>query len=139
MNDDYELLHKFFKIFNEYKSQTTGWPLHRIVKTKKGGTKRWRMSKERFDTWFWKNYISTGLMTINLRRWEYEKLGREISYEEHYENFFKSEFGLSHAVRKDFAIKVLTLGCVAPQGSNKADAGLLEDAVATARLDRVLL
>lgn len=115
--DDYEILADFFKIFNAYSSQTTGWPLHKIVKTKKGGTKRWKMSYERHQVWFHKNFVRTDLMRLNLRRWDYEDraLGvkEDISYEEYYKDFFKSEFGFTHAVRREFAIKVLTLGYVA--------------------------
>jgi hypothetical protein len=108
--DDYEILADFFKIFNQYSSKTTGWPLHRIIRTKKGGIKRWRISYERHQVWFHKNFIVPDLMRLNLRRWEHKN---DIPYEEYYKDFFKSDFGFTHAVRKEFVLKVLTLGYVA--------------------------
>lgn len=109
MNDDYEILADFLKIFNAYKSEKTGWPNHKIIRTKKGGTRRWRTSYEKNQVWSHKNFIATDLMRLNLRRWEHQG---DIPYEEYYQDFFKSDFGFTHAVRKEFAIKVLTLGCV---------------------------
>ena len=71
------------------------------------------MSYEKHQVWFHKNFVRTDLMRLNLRRWDYEDRAiNEVSYEEYYKDFFKSEFGFTHAVRKDFAIKVLTLGFV---------------------------
>jgi len=108
--DDYEILADFFKIFNAYSSQATGWPLHRVVFTKKGYAKRWRTSYEKHQDWFHTHFVATDLMRLNLRRWEYKE--GDISYEEYYKDFFKSEFGFTHAVRREFAIKVLALGYV---------------------------
>lgn len=107
----YEILADFFKIFNKYSSQSTGWPLHRVVITKKGYAKRWRTNYEKHQAWFHTHFVATDIMRLNLRRWEYKK--EDVSYEEYYKDFFKSEFGFTHAVRKDFVIKVLTLGYVA--------------------------
>lgn len=113
--DDYEILADFFKIFNAYSSHKTGWPLHRVVRTKKGGTKNWRTSYEKHQNWFHTNFVATDLMRLNLKRWEYKDrlIKEEVSYEEYYKDFFKSDFGFTHAVRRDFALKVLTLGYVA--------------------------
>lgn len=114
--DDYEILADFFKIFNAYLSLTTGWPNHRVVRTKRGTFKNWRVSWDRHQVWFHTHFVATDLMRLNLRRWEYKEqvLGvkGDISYEEYYEDFFKSEFGFTHAVRKDFVLKVLSLGYV---------------------------
>lgn len=109
MNED-ELLRKFFEIFNEYQSQVTGWPRHRIIQTKRG-PRRWRMSHERLNVWFHKNFIRPDLMRANLVGWEFKDDGK-ISYEDYYRDFYRSDFGWVWAVRKDFLVKTLTLGCV---------------------------
>jgi hypothetical protein len=82
------------------------------------------MSKERHDAWFQKNFIETDLMRPNCEKWAWagadwdkrEKVFLDASecarYEEYYKDYFKSDFGFTFAVRKDFAIKVLTLGYV---------------------------
>jgi hypothetical protein len=110
VKDDYDILTDFFKIFNAYSSQNTGWPLHRVVKTKRGRTRNWRTSYEKHQVWFHTHFVATDLMRLNLRRWEYKE--GDITYEEYYKDFFKSEFGFTHAVRKDYIIKVLALGYV---------------------------
>lgn len=107
---NYELLRKFFDIFNDYQSQVTGWPRHRIVQTKRG-PRNWRMSHDRFNVWFHKNFILTDLLRANLGEWEF-KDDEKISFEDYYRDFYRSEFGFMYAVRKDFLVKVLTLGSV---------------------------
>lgn len=109
--DDYDILQKFFRILNDHTSKVTGWPLHRTVRTRKGGTKRWRMSKERHDSWFHSRFFATDLLRPNLKRWEFKDDGL-VSYEEYYRDFYKSQHGFTCAVRKDFLLKALTLGIV---------------------------
>lgn len=114
MNED--LLRKFFEIFNEHQSQVTGWPQHRIIQTKRG-PRRWRMSHERLHVWFHKNFIRTDLMRANLGRWEFKDDGK-ISFEDYYRDFYRSDNGYVWAVRKEFLVKVLTLGSI-PVGFTK--------------------
>jgi hypothetical protein len=108
--EEYDLLRKVCEIVNEYTSKTTGWPRHRIIETKKG-SRSWRMSKERHDAWFRKKFILPDLMRPHIHFEEFKDDGL-VSYEEYYKDFYRSEFGFTMAVRKDFAIKVLALGYV---------------------------
>jgi hypothetical protein len=123
--EDYDILRRFFDIFNEHQSQVTGWPMHRFVKTKKGGTRRWRLGRDRFEAWINKNFVETGLMKPYRHVWEwvgadwdkreYARLddrSPRARYEEHFEGFYASDRGFTYAVRKDFALKVLALGHV---------------------------
>jgi hypothetical protein len=112
MKDEYELMGKVMSIVNEYTSSVTGWPLHRVVHTKKGRTRRWRMSYDRYQVWFHKNFIKTDLMRVNLRDWEFKDDGL-ISLEEYYKDFYKSDYGWTYAIRKEWALKILALGYVA--------------------------
>lgn len=123
MKNDQEILRKFLDIFNEYKSQKTGWPKHRIVKTRNGKTRRWRMSRDKLDAWLYKNFIKTGLMKKNYHEWEWAGADwdkrvhvslddkQRSSYEEYFKGFYKSD-GITYAVQKEFAIKVIALGYV---------------------------
>jgi len=123
--EDYDILRRFFDIFNEYNSQVTGWPMRRVVKTKKGGTRRWRLGRDRMDAWFNKNFVETGLMKPHLHVWEFkgtdwdkrdyarlEGEEEEARYRKYFRGFYACDRGFTHAVRKDFALKVLALGHV---------------------------
>lgn len=99
--EEYELLERFFGIFNAYSSSVTGWPGRRILKN----GRRWRTSRENHDKWFNKNFVENGLLRPN-----------PIGSPEPEGYFHKSHW--THAVRKDFAIKVLTLGYVSANVNN---------------------
>ena len=104
--NDHELLSKFFSIFNEYQSR-----------------KRRSIGEKKYETWFHKKFVETDLMRPDCEKWiwagadwdkrQYVSLDSSqlARYEEHSKDYFKSE-RVSVAVRKDFVIKVLTLGCV---------------------------
>lgn len=111
--DDYELLSRFYEIFNEYQSSVTGWPHHRIVKN----GRRWRTSREKHDVWFHRNFVSPDLLRLNISIWTWDesflsKNKEGITREEYYKDFYRSDFGFTHAVRKDFLLRVITLGYV---------------------------
>lgn len=106
--ENYELLRRFFDIFNEYQSSVTGWPRHRVVQTKKG-PRRWRMSHEKLDLWFHSNFIATDLMRANLKFSEFKDDGL-VSFDDYYRDFVRSEWSYVWAVRRDFLMKVLALG-----------------------------
>lgn len=111
MTDDYEIVQKFIRILNEHTSKVTGWPLHRIVRTGNGRTKRWRTSREKHDRWFHRKFFATDLLRPNLRPWEFKDDGL-ITYEEYYRDFYKTDHGFTVAVRKEFLLKALALGYV---------------------------
>lgn len=110
VTDNDELLRRFFDVFNEYQSEITGWPRHRTVQAKRG-PRRWRMSHERLDAWFHRNFIRTDLMRANLKFEEFKDDGL-ISFDDYYRDFVRSECSYVWAVRRDFLAKVLALGCV---------------------------
>jgi hypothetical protein len=108
LEDDYEILQRVFEIVNIHTSAVTGWPYgwpYRTFKTKKGRVKRW--SRERYDTWFHLKFVETGLMRPHPMELAWNK---PDSYEEDFKDFYKSRYGFTHSVRKDFALKILTLG-----------------------------
>ena len=103
-----EILMRFFEILNEHTSEVTGWPRHRIVKTKDGRTRRWRTSHERHEAYFHGRFITTDLLRANLQKCEFSDDGL-VSFKEYYNDFFRSENRFVWAVRKEFLIKTLML------------------------------
>jgi len=101
--DDYELLSRFYEIFNEYQSSVTGWPNHRIVKN----GRKWRTSREKHDVWFHRNFVAPDLLRLNISIWTSDE-----DLHEYFKDFYRSDFGFTHAVRKDFLLRVITLGHV---------------------------
>lgn len=110
MNDD-EVLRRFLEILNRHTSGVTGWPLHRLVRTRKGYMRRWRTSIERHDAYMYRRFYATDLLRPNLQRWEFKDDGL-VSYEDYYRDFYKSDGLFTCAVRRDFLLKSLALGFI---------------------------
>lgn len=110
MNEQ-EALRRFFEILNRHTSTITGWPLHRLVRTKKGGARRWRSSIERHDSYMHRRFYATGILRANLDRRDFRDDGL-VSYEDYYRDYCKGEGSFTSAVRRDFLIKALTLGFI---------------------------
>lgn len=110
MNEQ-EALRRFFEILNRHTSTITGWPLHRLVRTKKGGTKRWRTSIEKHDAYMYRTFYATGILRVNLQRHEFYDDGL-VSHEEYYKDYCTGEGNLTSAVRRDYLVKVLALGFI---------------------------
>jgi len=108
--DDLKILAKFFRIFNDYKSKATN-----------------RMSEERREVWFKKKFIDTGLFKRHSTRWEWVGADwdkrdsvtsladeQQESYDKYFEGYYRSpRLGSGLAVKKDFLLRVLTLGHMA--------------------------
>lgn len=113
--NELDAIRKFVDILNRHTSGVTGWPLHRTVRTKGGGTRRWRTSIDRHDAYMYRTFYATGILRANLHRWEFKDDGL-VSYEEYYRDYFRCDGGFTCAVRRDFLIKTLALGFIAPGG-----------------------
>ncbi len=112
MNDNADLLRNFFDILNEHTSGVTGWPNHRIVRSRCGKTRKWRSSEDRHYKYIHSKFIAAGLMRVHLEEWEFKDDGL-VSYEEYYRDFVKGDGNrFVYAVQREFLIKTLTLGFI---------------------------
>lgn len=110
MNDE-DALRMFFDILNRHTSTMTGWPFHRIVRLKKGGTRRWRSSMERHDAYMHRRFYATGILRANLGRHEFHDDGL-VSYDDYYRDYCRVDNSFTCAVRRDYLVKALALGFI---------------------------